>query len=104
MDNPSFRPITPTKPTGGPKMNKTPSQKPTGGLCACGCGNSTKAVYSQGHDARHVSKLVAEVLADKRSRSSALRQIDSPHLKEKLRKSLDRAEALQSKDKADADG
>jgi hypothetical protein len=64
--------------------------KPQGGQCGCGCGTEVKRSYALGHDARHVSKLVAEVLADKRSRSSALRQLESPLLKEKLRKALDR--------------
>lgn len=95
-DQPNFHLIE-REDTGGPEMSDAPNPRPiVGAECRCGCGNTTKkGKYSQGHDARHVSKLVAEVLAGTRSRSSALRQIESIPLKEKLRLTLDRAEAAQ---------
>ncbi|AZS08036.1 hypothetical protein SEA_GREENHEARTS_57 [Arthrobacter phage GreenHearts] len=45
----------------------TEARIPEGGLCKCGCGtnvNGRKATYRPGHDAKHVSRLVAETKAN----------------------------------------
>ncbi|AYD81749.1 hypothetical protein Moki_53 [Arthrobacter phage Moki] len=44
----------------------TEARIPEGGACKCGCGtnvNGRKATYRPGHDAKHVSRLVAETKA-----------------------------------------
>lgn len=60
--------------------------KPTGQICACGCGGRTRlGRYLPGHDARHVGQLVKYVRAGAISEERALRTLtETPKLAAKL--------------------
>lgn len=80
------------------------------GKCRCGCGQSVggKSTFRQGHDARWVSRLVAEVLQDKLPRDEAMKRATevSEALGSKLDKAVTRgldAKAAREKAKADKD-
>jgi hypothetical protein len=59
--------------------------------CGCGCGRtpaSKKSAYCQGHDARHVSKVVARVLAD--GRLAAIAELPTEALRDKATNAIRR--------------
>lgn len=52
--------------------------------CACGCGRTTKARYAPGHDARHVSQLLAKINAKEVTLAAAKKQLSTEALQAKL--------------------
>lgn len=65
----------------------------TENTCRCGCGSAVNGRYLPGHDARHVSKLYADIEQNGRSAAAikaAMRQLGSEPLKAKLQRMLDR--------------
>lgn len=69
--------------------------------CECGCGAFVKGSYKQGHDARHVSKLVQLVVVDGAvTPDEAVDSLGSVALRAKLAKALNRAQAAFDKEAA----
>jgi hypothetical protein len=89
-----------------PSPAKAVKAPPATHPCACGCGALSKGSYRPGHDARHVSQLVARVVAGDLTEMAAVKQLKSDALRSKLTKSVGihkaRADAKAAKAKAAA--
>lgn len=61
--------------------------------CHCGCETPTKSTYAPGHDARHVSQLLAKVRSKEVTVAAAKKQLPSDALKAKLDRAIANAAA-----------
>lgn len=67
------------------------------GYCLCGCNRMARHRYRPGHDAKHVSKLVARIMASDDAHKLRIFESEvaelSPALQDKLYQTLQTAEA-----------
>lgn len=72
--------------------------------CKCGCGRPTGSTYAPGHDAKHVSLMIQEVLAGDTDREAARAQLPSMALRIKFDNALNNAinKAIARKEREEA--
>lgn len=82
----------------------TTTQTKTGVFCKCTCGKVTDNTYAPGHDAKHVSLMIREVLAGNIDREAARAQLPSMALRVKFDNALDNAinKAIARKEREEA--
>ena len=81
-----------------PEMTKaTATQTKSLNACTCGCGFPVKGFYKQGHDAKHVSTLLRQIVIGQLDSAVAYDVLPSEALRTKLRNAITNAAKKEAK-------
>ena len=75
----------------------TATQTKSLNACYCGCGFAVKGSYKQGHDAKHVSSLLCQIVIGQLDSAIAYEALPSAALRNKLRNAIDNAAKKEAK-------